>query len=58
MDNQRLISAQWFEQMARVTESIGQPNFAATLFETLGCIHPIQATTLYLYPHGLSLIHI
>lgn len=52
MDNQRLISAQWFEQMARVTESIGQPNFAATLFETLGCIHPIQATTLYLYPHG------
>ncbi|MFJ2691108.1 helix-turn-helix transcriptional regulator [Pseudomonas sp. NPDC087336] len=38
--------------MAKVTESIGQPGFAATLFETLGCIWPIQATTLYLYPHG------
>lgn len=52
MENNRLVSAQWFEQMAKVTESIGQPGFAATLFETLGCICPIQATTLYLYPHG------
>ena len=52
MENDRFFSAQWFEQMAKVTESIGQPGFAATLFETLGCIWPIQATTLYLYPHG------
>lgn len=37
--------------MARVTESIGHAGFAATLFEALGCIWPIQATTLYLYPH-------
>jgi DNA-binding CsgD family transcriptional regulator len=52
VENDRFFSAQWFEQMAKVTESIGQPGFAATLFETLGCIWPIQATTLYLYPHG------
>lgn len=52
MENDQLVSAQWFEQMAKVTESIGHPGFAATLFETLGCIQPIQATTLYLYPHG------
>eukprot|EP01030_Chromulinospumella_sphaerica_P006690 gene6690-6541_t len=36
-----------YDQMAKVTESIGQPGFTATLFETLGCIWPIQATTLY-----------
>lgn len=52
MDNEQLLSAHWFEQMAKVTESIGQPGFAAALFDTLGCISPIQATTLYLYPHG------
>ena len=52
MENDRFVSAQWFEQMAKVTESIGQPGFTATLFETLGCIWPIQATTLYQYPHG------
>ncbi|MBL4981465.1 LuxR C-terminal-related transcriptional regulator [Pseudomonas fluorescens] len=51
MDNDRLSSAQWFEQLARVTESIGHARFAATLFDALGCIRPIQATTLYLYPH-------
>ncbi|MHC8305885.1 helix-turn-helix transcriptional regulator [Pseudomonas sp. PB3P13] len=38
--------------MAHVTESIGQAGFAAALFDALGCIWPIQATTLYLYPHG------
>lgn len=32
--------------------SIGQPGFAATLFEALGHIRPIQATTLYFYPRG------
>lgn len=52
MENDRFVSAQWFEQMAKVTESIGQPGFTATLFETLGYIWPIQATTLYQYPHG------
>ncbi|EPJ93320.1 MULTISPECIES: helix-turn-helix transcriptional regulator [Pseudomonas] len=38
--------------MARVTENIGQAGFTATLFQALECIRPIQATTLYLYPHG------
>ncbi|KMM99267.1 regulatory protein, luxR family [Pseudomonas psychrophila] len=52
MENDRLSSAQWFEQMARVTENIGQAGFTATLFQALECIRPIQATTLYLYPHG------
>ncbi len=52
VDNDYLSSAQWFDQMARVTESIGQLRFAATLFEALGHVCPIQATTLYLYPHG------
>ncbi|MFL9673066.1 MULTISPECIES: helix-turn-helix transcriptional regulator [unclassified Pseudomonas] len=52
MDNDRLLSSQWFKQMACVTENIGQVGFAASLFEALGCIWPIQATTLYLYPHG------
>jgi len=52
VENDRLSSAQWFEQMARVTENIGQAGFTATLFQALECIRPIQATTLYLYPHG------
>jgi DNA-binding CsgD family transcriptional regulator len=52
VENDRLSSAQWFEQMARVTDSIGQPGFAATLFEALGYLQPIQATTLYFYPRG------
>ncbi|OLY73141.1 helix-turn-helix transcriptional regulator [Pseudomonas sp. ATCC PTA-122608] len=38
--------------MARVTDSIGQSGFAATLFEALGYLQPIQATTLYFYPRG------
>ncbi|KRP71768.1 LuxR family transcriptional regulator [Pseudomonas paralactis] len=50
MENDRFSSAQWFEQMARVTANIGNAGFAAALFEALGCIWPIQATTLYLYP--------
>jgi len=52
VENDRLSSAQWFEQMARVTENIGQAGFTATLFQALECIRPSPATTLYLYPHG------
>ena len=52
MANDRLSSAQWFEHTARVTENIGHAGFAASLFQALGCIEPIQATTLYLYPRG------
>ncbi|WP_449434886.1 response regulator transcription factor [Pseudomonas putida] len=37
--------------MAKVTEAIGRPGFAASLFDALGVIRPIQATTVYLYPH-------
>lgn len=52
VENNRLSSAQWFEQMALVTENIGQAGFVATLFEALGHIWPIQAKTLYQYPHN------
>ncbi len=47
----RLLAQQWFEHQAKVTEAIGRPGFAASLFAALGVIHPIQATTVYLYPH-------
>ncbi|MHB2080823.1 helix-turn-helix domain-containing protein [Pseudomonas asiatica] len=47
----QLLSQQWFEHLAKVTEAIGRPGFAATLFAALGVIRPIQATTVYLYPH-------
>ena len=50
MTNQ-LLSAQWFEHQAKVTEAIGRPGFAASLFAALSVIRPIQATTVYLYPH-------
>jgi DNA-binding CsgD family transcriptional regulator len=51
VNSDQLASEQWFEHMAKVTDTIGQPGFAATLFGALGFIRPIQATTVYLYPH-------
>ncbi|MFK3775704.1 LuxR C-terminal-related transcriptional regulator [Pseudomonas sp. NPDC089406] len=51
MTDDPLLSTAWFEHQAQVTEAIGRPGFAAALFGALAVIRPIQATTLYLYPH-------
>ncbi|MBA1200785.1 LuxR family transcriptional regulator [Pseudomonas capeferrum] len=51
MESERLASLQWFQQLAKVTEVIGQHEFVTTLVDALSCLAPIRAATVYLYPH-------
>lgn len=51
MESEQLASVQWFEQMAKVVQAIGRPDFVSTLVKALSMLAPLQATTVYLYPH-------
>jgi len=46
----QLSSPQWFETMAKVTTAIGASGFATALFDALGQVGPVKASTVYLYP--------
>ncbi len=51
MDSEQLASVQWYQQMAKVVTAVGRPDFVSTLVRAFSILAPLQATTVYLYPH-------
>ncbi|MGF7244123.1 DNA-binding CsgD family transcriptional regulator [Pseudomonas oryzihabitans] len=49
MANSRLLSAQWYGQLAKVTRFIGQPSFVEAFFEALGTLAPTQGVMIYAF---------
>ncbi|MDD2047837.1 helix-turn-helix transcriptional regulator [Pseudomonas putida] len=51
MGNNRLQSAEWFQQMAHVVDCIGTSGFVESLFAALNSLAPSHAITVFLFPH-------